>query len=508
VTSDLHLAQDDVIQTLLGLADLPMLLLDSDLQVIDFSQQTLRLFPRLEKNQKLKQALNTELSAPLYKLIDNCSRSTGPVSLAVHHEAAPNQILHLTWKAQRLLHADGSTRGYCLTAQDQTYRDKLEDELKKSFRRIRDQKMALDESAIVAITDQRGVITYVNDTFCRISGYEREELIGHTHALLKSGFHSADFFKDLWRTIATGHVWKGEIRNRTKNGEIYWVDTTIVPFLNEQGRPYQFVAIRFDVTEKKQMQERLEKERVRSMYAEKMASLGELAAGIAHELGNPAASINAWLDVIESQYERQNLDLNMFMQTVPRVRRDAKRMRDIIQGMLTYARDGSRDPFQSEGVLTILQQVSDYCSYKLRKCGVRLSLEVPNPYLTMECRITEISQMLVNFILNACDAVQELEERWIQISATDQDGVVEFQITDSGSGIPPEVADKMFQPFFTTKPVGRGTGLGLSIACSIIDNHEGAIRLDSSCPNTRFVITLPRLHPSESKDWTQEEKMG
>jgi signal transduction histidine kinase len=333
-------------------------------------------------------------------------------------------------------------------------------------------------------------------------------LIGKTHSVLKSGFHGPDFFRDLWRTISTGRVWKGEIRNRTKNGDIYWVDTTIVPFLNEQGKPYQFVAIRFDVTEKKQIQEKLEKERMRSMYAEKMASLGELAAGIAHELGNPAASINAWLDVIESQYERQNLDLDMFMQTVPRVRRDAKRMRDIIQGMLTYARDGSRDPFQSEGVLNILQQVSDYCAYKLRKCGVRISLDVPNPYLTMECRITEISQMLVNFILNACDAVQDLEDRWIKISAAEQAGVVEFQITDSGSGIPKDVADKMFQPFYTTKPVGRGTGLGLSIARSIVDNHQGMVALDPNCSHTRFVISLPRLHPAEEKDWIQAGKMS
>jgi PAS domain S-box-containing protein len=486
----------------MALAEMPMLLLDVDFIVIDFSPHTLRLFPRLEKNQKLNSALTTELSAPLFKLMDNCRRSVGPVNLSVHHQLTPDQILHLNWKAQKLLHEDGRIRGYCLTALDQTYRDKLEDELKKSFRQIRDQKMALDESAIVAITDQRGVITYVNDTFCRISGYEREELIGKTHALLKSGFHEGDFFRDLWKTIGSGRVWKGEIRNRSKNGEIYWVDTTIVPFLNEQGRPYQFVAIRFDVTEKKQMQERLEKERMRSMYAEKMASLGELAAGIAHELGNPAASINAWLDVIESQYERQNLDLDMFMQTVPRVRRDAKRMRDIIQGMLTYARDGSRDPFQSEGVLTILQQVSDYCAYKLRKCDVRISLDVPNPYLTMECRITEISQMLVNFILNACDAVQELEERWIRISAVEQAGVVEFQITDSGSGIPSEVADKIFQPFYTTKPVGRGTGLGLSICRSIVDNHQGMVALDRSSPNTRFVISLPRQHQVEEKDWT------
>ena len=504
--SNLDLTQADVVQTLLALAELPMLLLDPDFAIVDYSASTLRLFPRLQKNLKLRQALSDEDSAHFLLLLERCRQSSAPVNLSMHHATQPDEILHLSWKAQRLTHQNHAIRGYCLTAIDQTYSDKLEDELKKSFRHIRDQKMALDESAIVAITDQQGVISYVNDTFCRISGYEREELIGKTHALLKSGFHGPEFFRDLWRTIGSGRVWKGEIRNRTKSGETYWVDTTIVPFLNDLGRPYQFVAIRFDVTEKKQIQEKLEKERMRSMYAEKMASLGELAAGIAHELGNPAASINAWLDVIESQYERENLDLAMFMQTVPRVRRDAKRMRDIIQGMLTYARDGSRDPFQSEGVLNILQQVSDYCGYKLRKCGVRMSIDVPNPYLTMQCRITEISQMLVNFILNACDAVQDLDDRWIRISANEQDGMVDFRITDSGSGIPSDVADKMFQPFYTTKPVGRGTGLGLSIARSIVDNHQGTVALDRDNPHTCFVITLPRLPVAEDKDWSQEDE--
>ena|GEM_PF-3134666 len=499
----LHLEQADVIHTLLTLADVPTLLLDPQHQIQDFSSMSLRLFPSLGKAQHFGEFTNPEEAALLTQLVQKAEYSQEAVSLSIFHKKVDQQPQHLLWKAQRLRDQKQELRGYCLAAHDLTYSDKLEEELKKSFRMIRDQKMALDESAIVAMTDHRGNILYVNDTFCRISGYEQDELIGKTHALLQSGYHDADFFRDLWQTIGAGKVWKGEIRNRTKNGAIYWVDTTIVPFLNEQGRPYQFVAIRFDVTEKKLIQENLEKERIRSMYAEKMASLGELAAGIAHELGNPAASINAWLEVIESQYERENLDLNMFMQTVPKVRRDAKRMRDIIRGMLTYARDGSRDPFQSEGVKTILQTVVDYCGYKLGKTSVKITIVVPNPYLTFDCRITEISQMLVNFILNACDAVQELEEKWIEISAVETSGQVVFSITDSGQGIPDEIADKIFQPFFTTKPVGRGTGLGLSIARSIIENHQGKISLDRSFERTRFIISLPRHQQVES--WESED---
>lgn len=202
------------------------------------------------------------------------------------------------------LNTDKKPYQYVAIRSDITDRKKEEEDLKNTLKEISDYKYALDESAIVAITDQKGIITHVNNNFCKISKYSTKELIGQDHRIINSGHHSKEFIKELWTTIANGKVWKGELKNKAKDGTDYWVDTTIVPFLNTDKKPYQYVAIRSDITERKKGEDLIKKSNQKAIeHAHilelKNAQLVDFSNIVSHNLRAPLINISMLVDYIE-----------------------------------------------------------------------------------------------------------------------------------------------------------------------------------------------------------------
>lgn len=230
----------------------------------------------------------------------------------------------------------------------------------------------------------------------------------------------------------------------------------------------------------------------------RLASLGQMAGGIAHEINNPLAIIQVKASQVRRMLEN---DKNNKLITIPYLKdieKTSQRISQIIGGLKTFARDGSQDPFVPWSVSQIISETVSLCAEKFKEKNVQLTISPLNE-IEINCLPVQLSQVLLNLLNNAFYAVQSLDEKWVRIDVTLENETLNISVTDSGSGIPHDIAEKLMNPFFTTKPVGQGTGLGLSISTGIIKNHNGVLKLDRHCKNTRFVIQLPFRQPAESK---------
>jgi PAS domain S-box-containing protein len=391
----------------------------------------------------------------------------------------------------------------------------LPDSPQSLLKQLSDFKFALDEAAIVAITDAQGRITYVNDTFCKISKYSREALLGQTHRIINSGYHPRSFFRDMWNTISKGRVWKGEVKNRAQDGTYYWVDTTIVPFMDEaSGKPVQFIAIRKDITYLKRIEgelrllnEELEKRvavRTRELE-ETIAQLREserlretFVSALTHDLRTPLVAERRVLELMDAQ--RDKLPDKLAPLTQHLIRNNEDLLALVNKLLETYQYESGRGRLLVEPIsLPDLVRASvDKLQPLAHSKGIAVAVELAPTLPCLSGDLHQLQRVLVNLIGNALENVQA--GGWVRVSA-EQDGEVAIRlvVADNGPGIPPEVLPHLFDRYFLVQQTRKkiGSGLGLSICKMIVELHGGSIAVESAVgEGTRFCIVLPLHHPN------------
>jgi PAS domain S-box-containing protein len=367
--------------------------------------------------------------------------------------------------------------------------------LKNSDIDISELDQILSNHSIVAVTDKDGIIIYATKKFCDLSKYSEDELIGQNPRLLKSDEHSPEFYAELWDTISNGKIWYGELKNRSKDGSFYWVNTTIAPMFDSNHNIQNYIALNTDITKEKEIQNELQKmekklltqnENLLSMVEQKseeliksarLATIGTMASRVAHDLKNPLTILHTYADMLTpeiiSKLNSKDREKWFRMQT------SISDMNRIIEDVLEFARTTEIKKTESS-LLRILKLALNHVDYSY---GVMINL--PDDDIHLKCDPRKLEGVFSNLLDNAVHAINGHGE--IDVSLSSDSEFVTIMIKDSGPGISDENLKKIFEPMFTTK--STGTGLGLVICKSIVEQHGGLITV-SNKPTT-FTIKLP-----------------
>lgn len=239
----------------------------------------------------------------------------------------------------------------------------------------------------------------------------------------------------------------------------------------------------------------LEQQKMINVHNSKMSALGEMAGGIAHEINTPLATMKMLVGSANRELDKPQHDLNFIFDKLKKINITIDRIAKIVKGLKAFSRDGAKDPFLDVSIKSIVDDTLFLCkeNFNNRSVDLRVLCNVELPLC--ECRSIQISQVVLNLLNNSLDAVENLEEKWVEVRITEDEKSIYIFVTDSGLGIPKESQSKIFDPFFTTKGVEKGTGIGLSISLGIIKEHLGDLYLNDENPNTQFMVRLPKKLP-------------
>ena len=367
---------------------------------------------------------------------------------------------------------------------------------------LRKQSRAVEQSpAMTVITDIEGRIEYVNPRFTQVTGYTLEEISGKTPRILKSGEMPANEYETLWRTIAAGKEWQGEMHNRKKNGELYWALTSISPITNQNGEVTHFLGISEDVTQRKLVEKDARLHRNELAHAGRVIVVGEMATSLAHELNQPLTVISGCAQVCLDKLRSGNGRPEEMRDSVEQVAEQAQHASEIIRRIRRFLRKEENERRLID-MNDAIHGVEGLLRVDAREQGAAIELDLADGLPAVKADLIQLQQVVLNLAHNGMEAMAECRsgQRRLTIQTlAAHGGAVEVAVRDTGHGVPAEHLARIFDPFFTTK--ASGLGMGLAISRSIVEDHGGRLWAASNDGiGAVFRFTLPRAKDARPND--------